>query len=786
MGNLNFIQTQSVEDFNGENEKLLESDELTKEIQESRSFAKFKESKITFAPTSKYTKGSKTLLPKSIPYYTDRILYQGNDIESKSYKSYPLLNNSGYHPVYLITKIKAKESILAMLLKNSKGVDPNISLLDLNLCELNDFIIKQCLYFDKRISIHKCINKYTKKEFSIHILKKKKKNPLNFINHIADIKSPFILEKKQYFYLDKYLIMVTDVTDHEDFITFLKRNFISEAEVKFYIAQVILGLKTLHKHNIIYRNLNLDNLKLFSNGYIKLSSMYNSKIVLSKTFSKFETNDYTAPEIILHTGHNRAVDFWSLGVLAYNMLMGYPPFFKEDDKVEFQKIERILNGVIEYPNFVSPQAKSFISSLLERDQSNRLGSQKGIEEIMNHIWLKTIDWNQIETMQVKAKFFPKKITNEIEDDSEIFKEFKKLIPEENISTESTTPRERIEKRKRSIKRSSSVEKRYSIFVKKDERTDSEPEAEEIFTVKDDYIFKKKKEILKEFIETEKLYVNNLQLLVNDFLTPMLNQKIVTPDIHQRIFSSIQTILKVNITFLGILEANIKNMDNLSKSIYNFIKSFKLYAPFIQNQNISQETLVSEKQKNNKLNNFLNSKYQQYKEKGIDYHINNLLMLPIQRIQRYEIYCQDLLNNTPLEEKELLEKAYKEMKEIVIYCNDKNKEYESSLVVFQIQRKYGITIDNTKQLLFEKSKEIVFYIDEGVRQLVNELIILNGYFLIELKSKKQVKLEFYKVNLKEYPELKEIEIISRDGSIRVGFEKHLYFEKYFEVFKNLLI
>lgn len=750
----------------------------------------FKESKILIPPTMSTTKTDKQSLKQNQPLY-DRILYYGEGVEMKSYKPTPIFNNCSYVPVSLIAKVQQKQSLLfnILSLKKEKNETYSQTQIDSSVWELNDFIIKECLSSDKNMTIHRCVHKLTKKEYSYHILKKKKRNNFNFVNFVQEIKSNFIVQQFKSFFVENFLVIITDLIDQEDFLTFLKRNFISEAEVKFYIAQIILALKQLHKQNIIHRNVNLNNIKLFPNGYVKLGGFSKSKVILSRSFTKFKTTDYSSPEEILHTGHNKAADYWSLGILTYHMLVGKTPFHKDNDQNEFQKVVRILQGEIEFPSFVSPQAKSFISSLLCKDQFNRLGVHKGIDEILNHVWMKSIDWNSLENIQTKPKYFPKKLNIEKGLMNEIFKEFKKLIPEENISEDPTTPREGPkERRRKSMKRSSSMERNLLIVFddQHEDKTDSEGDPDEIFEdgVFDEFINKRKLEILNEFIETERIYVKNLQLLINEYLQPMLTQKIVSPEVHQKIFSSIQTIYKVNITFLDILEKCLKQVEEAPKMILNFIKSFKLYAPFIQNQNLCFETLSSERQKNSKFNNFINTKYNQLKEKGIDYHLMNLLSLPIQRISRYEIFCQDLLNNTPLEEKEIIEKACKEMKEIENYCNDKNKEYENSLNIFQAQRKYGLEIDKSQHILFEKSKEILFYKDENNRQLISEFLILNGIILIELKSKKQIKFEYFKLSIKEFPDAKEIELQSGTSKLKIGFEKVLFYEKYFEIFKNI--
>jgi serine/threonine protein kinase len=117
------------------------------------------------------------------------------------------------------------------------------------------------------------------------------------------------------------------------------------------------------------------------------------------------TPEYLAPEILLNRGHNLSVDFWSLGILIYECLAGYPPFVDDSPMIIYQKI---LSGNIHYPNHFSSTVCDLISKLLINDPSLRLGSKPGlgISELKGHAWFKTFDWIALYNYELKAPITP--------------------------------------------------------------------------------------------------------------------------------------------------------------------------------------------------------------------------------------------------------------------------------------------------------------------------------------------------------------------------------------------
>ncbi|KAG8007453.1 Protein kinase C delta type [Nibea albiflora] len=172
----------------------------------------------------------------------------------------------------------------------------------------------------------------------------------------------------------------------------------------FYAAEIIVGLQFLHSKGIIYRDLKLDNVMLDKDGHIKIADfgMCKEKVFGETRATTFcGTPDYIAPEILLGQKYTFSVDWWSFGVLVYEMLIGQSPFQGDDEDELF---ESIRSDVPHYPRWITKEAKSLLALLFERDPTRRLGV---VGDIRAHMFFKTINWPALEKREVDPPFKPK-------------------------------------------------------------------------------------------------------------------------------------------------------------------------------------------------------------------------------------------------------------------------------------------------------------------------------------------------------------------------------------------
>ena len=173
---------------------------------------------------------------------------------------------------------------------------------------------------------------------------------------------------------------------------------------KFYTAQVVVGLEYLHYLDLVYRDLKPENILLDRTGNLKIADLGFCKYVPKRTWTLCGTPDYIAPEVILCKGYGKSVDWWSLGVLIYEMIVGYPPFYSPDP---MRLYEKIVAAEYTTPRYLSREAKDLIRNLLQTDLTRRFGNlQNGVSDIKKHKWFRQLDWLAIVNCRVPPPYLP--------------------------------------------------------------------------------------------------------------------------------------------------------------------------------------------------------------------------------------------------------------------------------------------------------------------------------------------------------------------------------------------
>uniref|UniRef100_A0A665UG61 protein kinase C n=1 Tax=Echeneis naucrates TaxID=173247 RepID=A0A665UG61_ECHNA len=224
---------------------------------------------------------------------------------------------------------------------------------------------------------------------------------------VNSVRHPFLVNLFACFQTQEHVCFVMEYAAGGDLMMHIHADVFSEPRAVFYAACVVLGLQFLHDHKIVYRDLKLDNLLLDTEGYVKIADFGLCKEGMGfrdRTSTFCGTPEFLAPEVLTETSYTRAVDWWGLGVLIFEMLVGESPFPGDDEEEVF---DSIVNDEVRYPRFLSTEAISIMRRLLRRSPERRLGAgERDAEEVKKHLFFRHMDWNGLLTKKVKPPFVP--------------------------------------------------------------------------------------------------------------------------------------------------------------------------------------------------------------------------------------------------------------------------------------------------------------------------------------------------------------------------------------------
>ena len=278
---------------------------------------------------------------------------------------------------------------------------------------LEDYTIKQTVgtgsFGRVKLIFHSKENKY----YALKILKKIEIMKLKQVDHILSeisilniIDHPFLVKIVGISQNERYLYIIMEYVQGGELFTYLRTvQSLKNEDAVFYAGQVVLMFEYLHSKNVVYRDLKPENLLIDSQGYLKLTDFGFAKVIEGRTYTLCGTPEYLAPEILLQKGHGKPVDWWCLGILIYEMLVGIDPFSDEEPMAVYQNI---LKGKIKFPSNFDKDAKSLVKHLLVADLGKRYGNLKGgVNDIREHRWFNEFDWKKLLAKSIKPPFFPK-------------------------------------------------------------------------------------------------------------------------------------------------------------------------------------------------------------------------------------------------------------------------------------------------------------------------------------------------------------------------------------------
>ncbi|KAL8994889.1 MAG: hypothetical protein Q9169_005263 [Polycauliona sp. 2 TL-2023] len=278
---------------------------------------------------------------------------------------------------------------------------------------LGDFAIQRTLGTGSFGRVHLVQSKHNGRFYAVKVLKKAQVVKMKQVEHTNDerrmlqkVKHAFLVTLWGTFQDSKNLYMVMDFVEGGELFSLLRKSQrFPNPVAKFYAAEVTLALDYLHSMHIIYRDLKPENLLLDRHGHLKITDFGFAKEVPDITWTLCGTPDYLAPEVVSSKGYNKSVDWWSLGILIFEMLCGFTPFWDAGSPIKIY--ENILKGKVKYPPYIHPDAQDLLQRLITPDLTKRLGNlHAGSKDVMNHTWFAEVTWERLAKKDIDAPYVP--------------------------------------------------------------------------------------------------------------------------------------------------------------------------------------------------------------------------------------------------------------------------------------------------------------------------------------------------------------------------------------------
>ncbi|KAK7374090.1 hypothetical protein VNO80_07516 [Phaseolus coccineus] len=304
-------------------------------------------------------------------------------------------------------------------IKESSFVEESLKDEDGNLTKIQgvsieDFEILKVVGQGAFAKVYQVRKKGTSEIYAMKVMRKDKimeKNHTEYMKAERDIwtklEHPFVVQLRYSFQTKYRLYLVLDfVNGGHLFFQLYHQGLFREDLARIYTAEIVSAVSHLHSNGIMHRDLKPENILLDADGHVMLTDFGLAKQFEESTRSNSMcgTLEYMAPEIILGKGHDKAADWWSVGVLLFEMLTGKPPFCGGSrDKIQ----NKIVKDKIKLPAFLSSEAHSLLKALLQKEATKRLGfGPRGVEEIKGHKWFKPINWRKLEVREIQPSFRP--------------------------------------------------------------------------------------------------------------------------------------------------------------------------------------------------------------------------------------------------------------------------------------------------------------------------------------------------------------------------------------------